>query len=108
MRGCLKRRRQYRGRISARVSALIGLALGGLVLGGCSVPFAVLPMVGLPSNTPARPETPAEYPAVHDLPAARSQPVLEPEQQAKIEKDLVAARNRQASGAQKASPRQNN
>lgn len=104
----MKTRRQYRGRIGARVSALAGLALGGFVLGGCSVPFADLPIVGLPSNTPPRPETPAEYPAVHDLPAARSQAVLDPEQQAKIEKDLIAARNRQASGVQKASPRQNN
>ena len=74
-----------------------------LALAGCSIPIADLPIVGLPANTPARPATPAEYPAVHDIPAARSEAVLTPEQQDKIEKDLVAARNRQASGAQKAS-----
>ena len=74
-----------------------------LALAGCSIPIADLPIVGLPANTPARPISTAEYPAVHDIPAARAEAVLTPEQQEKIEKDLVAARNRQASGAQKAS-----
>ena len=100
-------RRQHRGYFGARALASVVLALSSLVLGGCSMPFADLPLVGLPSNTPARLQTPAEYPAVHDIPAARSQAVLAPEEQAKIEKDLVAARNRQASGTQKSSQRQN-
>ena len=78
-----------------------------LALAGCSIPVADLPIVGLPANTPARPANPGEYPAVHDIPAARAEAVLTPEQQDKIEKDLVAARNRQASGAQKASQSQN-
>ncbi len=73
-----------------------------LALAGCSIPIADLPIVGLPANLPARPATTAEYPAVHDIPAARTEAVLTPEQQEKIEKDLVAARNRQASGVQKA------
>jgi hypothetical protein len=78
-----------------------------LALAGCSIPVADLPIVGLPANTPARPAVQAEYPAVHDIPAARAEAVLTPDQQDKIEKDLVAARNRQASGAQKASQSQN-
>lgn len=78
-----------------------------IVLGGCSIPFSDLPVVGLPANTPARPAAPGEYPAVHDIPAPRAETVLTPEQQEKIEKDLVAARNRQASGVQKASQGQN-
>ena len=86
---------------------MIGAALLGLGLAGCSTPIADLPLVGLPANTPARPATPAEYPAVHDIPAARAEAVLTPEQQEKIEKDLVAARNRQAGGLQKASQGQN-
>ena len=69
--------------------------------------MADLPVVGLPANTPARPATPGEFPAVHDIPAARAEAVLTPEQQEKIEKDLVAARSRQASGVQKASRGQN-
>lgn len=80
--------------------------VAGVVLGGCSVPFADLPVVGLPANTPARPATQAEYPAVHDMPAPRRDAVMAPEEQAKVEKDLIAARNRQAAGTQKAS-RQN-
>jgi hypothetical protein len=78
-----------------------------LALAGCSIPIADLPIVGLPANTPARPAVQAEFPAVHDIPAARAEVVLTPEQQEKIEKDLLAARNRQASGVQKASQSQN-
>lgn len=81
----------------------ISAVLLGLAVAGCSIPIADLPIVGLPANTPARPAVQAEFPAVHDIPAARAEAVLTPEQQEKIEKDLVAARNRQASGLQKAS-----
>ena len=90
-----------------RWPVLIGVALLGLALAGCSTPIADLPLVGLPANTPARPANPAEYPAVHDIPAARAEAELTPEQQEKNEKDLVAARNRQASGVQRASQGQN-
>ncbi|MCX7308194.1 MAG: hypothetical protein NTZ72_09710 [Afipia sp.] len=86
---------------------MLGFALLGFTLAGCSIPVADLPLIGLPANTPARPAIQADYPAVHDIPAARAEAVLTPEQQEKIEKDLVAARNRQASGVQKASQGQN-
>ena len=79
----------------------------GLVLGGCSIPVADLPLVGLPANTPARPANPGEYPAVHDIPAPRQDTVLDQAQQDKLEKELVAARDRQASGAQAAQRRSN-
>ena len=65
-------------------------------LGGCSLPIADLPLIGLPTNTPARPESTGVYPAVHDVPPQREQAVLEPEERARIEKELVAARDRQA------------
>ena len=82
--------------------ALAGSLLLGLALGGCAIPLADLPLVGLPANTPARPATPAEYLPVHDLPAPRQETVLDQAQQDKLEKDLLAARDRQASGAQAA------
>lgn len=85
----------------------IGAALFGLMLGGCSMPLADMPVIGLPANTPARPANPGEFPAVHDIPAPRPEAVLTPEQQEKIEKDLVAARNRQATGVQKVVREQN-
>lgn len=82
-------------------------ALLGVVLGGCSIPLADMPLVGLPANTPARPATPPDYLPVHDLPAPRDDTVLTPDQQAKLEKDLTAARDRQASGVQAAQRRNN-
>jgi hypothetical protein len=96
-------------RFGARSLALAGAILLSCVLGGCASQMADAPLVGLPANTPARPVTPAEYLPVHDLPAARQETVLNPDQRAKLEKDLVAARDRQTSGAAKqTSKRQNN
>jgi hypothetical protein len=84
-----------------------GVVLLGFALGGCSIPLADMPLVGLPANTPARPATPPDYLPVHDLPAPRDDTVLTPDQQAKLEKDLTAARDRQASGTQAAQQRNN-
>lgn len=96
-------------RFGARSLALAGAILLSCVLGGCASQMADAPLVGLPANTPARPATPAEYLPVHDLPAARQETVLNPDQRAKLEKDLVAARDRQTAGAAKqTSKRQNN
>jgi hypothetical protein len=64
-----------------------------------------MPLMGLPANTPPRPATPADYLPVHDVPAPRSETVLDPKQQDKLEKDLIAARDRQLSGARAAQRR---
>lgn len=72
------------------------ILLAGLCLGGCSTPMADLPGIGLPENTPPRPATPAAYLPVHDLPPPRAEPVLTPEEQQKIQKELTTARDRQA------------
>ncbi len=90
-----------------RSSALAGVLLLGIVLGGCASQIADAPLVGLPANTPARPATPAEYLPVHDIPAPRGETTLDRAQQEKLEKDLLAARDRQASGA-KAAQRNSN
>lgn len=63
--------------------------------------------MGLPANTPARPATPGEYLPVHDLPAPRQETVLDQAQRDKLEKELLAARDRQASGARAAERRSN-
>lgn len=65
--------------------------------------MADLPIVGMPENTPPRPATPAAYLPVHDLPPPRKAPVLSLEEQKKIERELVAARDKQA--AKQSSPR---
>jgi hypothetical protein len=69
-----------------------------MLLSGCSgsmiadhMPAAV---GGLPEDAPARPATDAPYPAVHNMPPARSTTPLSYDQQKQLEDDLVAARNR--------------
>ncbi len=86
----------FRPRSAARLAAAGALLLGGLFLGACSTQLADAPLIGLPENTPARPETPAAYLPVHDLPAPRTAPVLTLEEQKKIEQELAAARDKQA------------
>jgi hypothetical protein len=54
--------------------------------------------MGLPAGAPARPATPYEYPAVHDMPPPRTAPTMTEEQQLKLEKELTAARERQKAG----------
>ncbi len=54
---------------------------------------------GLPEGAPARPETQPEYPAVHDMPPARSSTMLSGADQRKLEDDLAAARARAAAAA---------
>jgi hypothetical protein len=88
-------------------SVVAGTMLLGLALGGCASQLADAPLMGLPANTPARPTTPAEYLPVHDVPAPRQETVLDQAQQDKLEKDLLAARDRQASGAKAAQSRSN-
>jgi len=79
-----------------RLTAL-GLAA---VLAGCA-PGSVIDRLpgevgGLPADAPARPATSYQYPAVHDMPPARSATPMSEEEQVKLEKDLAAIRDRQA------------
>jgi len=75
------------------------LVLVAPVLGGCATSIADLPLVGVPADSPARPKEVGAYPAVHDLPSPREQSAMEPAEQAKIQTELVAARDRQAAVA---------
>ena len=93
----------YRKRISWRTLAAIAAVLPvALALGACSIPLSELPGVGLPANTPPRPETPAAYPEFHDARAERQQAVLDGNEQARVEKELTAARDRQTTQRSKA------
>jgi hypothetical protein len=80
------------------------LLLGGtllsvaFVLGGCSSQLADMTS----SDTPAHPREPGTYLPVHDLPPDRDQAIIPPEQRAKIEAELAAARDRQATAARDA------
>ena len=69
-----------------------------LAIGGCSTTIADLPAVGLPSDAPARAKEVGSYLPVHDLPPDREESAMKPAEQAKLENELIAARDRQASG----------
>ena len=75
------------------------LLLSALALGGCSISIADLPLVGTPADAPERPKEAGAYLPVHDVPPDRGEPELAPAERAKIEAELVAARDRQASAA---------
>ena len=76
----------------------IGAALGlATVLSGCAPIIDRLPseLGGLPAGAPARPEAPYEYPAVHDMPPNRASTPMTEEEQVRLEKELIAVRDRQ-------------
>jgi hypothetical protein len=81
-----------------RAWIVAALVLSAPLLGGCATSIADLPLVGVPADAPARPKEVSAYPAVHDLPAPREKDAMDPTEQAKIEKELVAARDHQAAG----------
>ena len=64
-------------------------------LGGCSIPVADLPGIGLPANAPVRSENAPAYLPVHDVPPPRDETVLTADEQKKIRSDLLNARDKQ-------------
>jgi hypothetical protein len=78
------------------VAALLASALA---VSGCSTSIADLPGVGLPSDAPQRPKEAAGYLPVHDLPPDRDEAAMKPAEQAKLQAELAAARDRQATTA---------
>ena len=74
------------------------LLIAALALGGCSSQLADL----TPADAQGHPKEPSSYLPVHDLPPERDQAVIPPDQRAKIEAELAAARDRQAVAAKDA------
>jgi hypothetical protein len=86
--------------VDRKKSALVAaLLLSALALGGCSISLADLPLVGTPVDAPERPKEAGAYLPVHDLPPDRDEAAMTPAQRAEMEKELLAARDRQASEA---------
>jgi hypothetical protein len=85
-----------------RALAAAALLLSALALGGCSTSIADLPLVGTPADAPARPREAGGYLPVHDLPPNRDEAAMPPAEQAKIQSELAAARDRQAAAASNA------
>lgn len=77
------------------ISAALGLAG---ILAGCA-PGPIIDRLpgelGLPAGAPARPETPYEYPAVHEMPPDRASSPLTEEERVRLEKELINVRDRQ-------------
>jgi hypothetical protein len=71
------------------------LLMAALALAGCSSQIADL----TPADTQPHPKEAGGYLPVHDLPPARDDAVIPPDQRAKIEAELMAARDRQAAAA---------
>jgi hypothetical protein len=80
----------------SRAGVPAAVLLLALALGGCASTIADLPMVGTPAGAPARPAQPGEYLPVHDVPTSREGTAMAPAEQAKIQAELIAARDRQA------------
>ena len=75
--------------------AVLGLST---VLAGCA-PGPIIDRLpnelGLPAGAPVRPETPYEYPAVHDMPPDRTSSPMTEAEQVRLEKELINVRDRQ-------------
>ena len=82
-----------------RALAVAALLLSALALGGCATSIAELPLVGTPADAPARSKESGGYLPVHDLPPNRDEAAMAPAEQAKIQAELAAARDRQAAAA---------
>ena len=79
-----------------RALALGALLASALALGGCSISIADLPLVGTPADAPGRPKEAGAYLPVNELPPDRDEAAMDPAQRAKIQKELLAARDHQA------------
>lgn len=73
------------------------LLLATMALGGCSTSIGDMPISSAASD--AKAIEPAAYLPVNALPPARDEAAMEPAERAKLQKELIAARERQASAA---------
>src|SRR3982074_309107 len=80
-----------------RLWSMAALCASALAIGGCSTQIADMPGVGGATDAPHRPEEVGAYLPVHDLPPDREEAAMKPAELAKIQAELTAARDRQAS-----------
>jgi hypothetical protein len=76
--------------------ALAAMMTSALALYGCTSSIADLPLIGTPADAPERPKEQGAYLPVNDLPPDRDDQTLDPKERAKIQAELIAARDRQA------------
>lgn len=86
-----------KARTVCAMAVLLSLTAG---LGGCGSMVADLPVVGLPADAPARNKNPTAFLPVHDLPpGTRADTAMPAAEQARLQSELTAARDRQAGAA---------
>jgi hypothetical protein len=85
--------------------AATALLLSCLSLGGCATSTAGSSLMDARAEAPVPPKT-SVYLPVEDLPPQRENPVMTPDERVKLQKELIAARDRQAAAgkAQGAAP----
>jgi hypothetical protein len=79
------------------VFAAAALLLSGLSLGGCATSSGGSSPMDARAEVPAPPKT-SVYLPVEDLPPKREKPAMTADERSKLQKELIAARDRQASG----------
>jgi hypothetical protein len=84
--------RHHNGALAGAALLLVALALGG-----CSTSIAEIPLGAAPSD--ARAKEPTAYLPVNELPPARDEAAMDPAERVKVQKELIAARERQALAA---------
>jgi hypothetical protein len=87
-----------------RLLTIGALLASALAVAGCSTSIADLPSLGTPAGAPERPKEAGAYLPVHDLPPDRDEAAIKPAEQAKIQSELIAARDRQASSSAAQNP----
>jgi hypothetical protein len=78
--------------------AMVAPVVLSLSLGGCATSTAGSSLMDAHAEAPMPPKTSA-YLLVEDLPPPREQPAMTPDERAKLKKELITARDRQAAAA---------
>lgn len=81
------------GRTTLATAALL---LSGLSLGGCATSTAGSALMDARAEASALPKT-SVYPPVEDLPPKREKPAMTADERTRLQKELIAARDRQTS-----------
>src|SRR5271154_5710945 len=81
-----------------RTTSLAAAALlSGLLLGGCAISTAGSSLMDARAEAAVLPK-PGVYLPVEDLPPKREKPAMTADERSKLQKELIAARDRQTSG----------
>ena len=78
------------------------LLLSSLSLGGCATSTAGSSLMDARAEAPAHPKEADGYLPVHDLPPKREKPAMTADERLKLEKELIAVRDRQVPAGKKA------